>query len=158
MPWGWTEDVTHAPLTMAKSVGDYNYQHYKNTYRLCRQRLQHTHPFLNCKFAIHIYILQQGGISVLTNFMEGELTNFLFELCFFFLWTETNLTTYLCDFIFKQHKRRALFTSSIHVQPFHFWKTSKHLCPIYITQPFFVEVKHIIEQKLEAGSQTVLEV
>ena len=29
MPWGWTEDVTHAPLTTAKSAGDYNYQHYK---------------------------------------------------------------------------------------------------------------------------------
>ena len=45
-------------------------------------------------------------------------------------------TTYLCDFIFEQHKRRALFTSSIHVQPFHFWKASKHLYPIYITQFF----------------------
>ena len=125
-PWWqqrpWETTTTSTTKTHIDSVGrDYN---------------THTHSWIANLQYIFTYYIKVISLYLQTLWKVNSQFFFLNFVSFLFKLIQT-LTMYLCDFIFKQYKTRALFTSSIHVQPFHFWKASKHLCPIYITQPFF---------------------
>ena len=95
-----------------------------------------THPFLNCKFVIHSYILHQGDISVLTNFMEGELIIFLFELCFFFLRTGTKFHHVLVWFYFQKIQDKS-FIYIIDTCPTISFLESKQMSLSYLYNPTF---------------------
>ena len=118
----------------------------------------HTHPFLNCKFAIHIYILHQGDISVLTNFMEGELIIFLFELCFFFLQTRTNFDHVLVWFYFQTTQEKS-FIYIIDTCPTISFLENKQTSLSYLYNPtFFCRSEAHNRAKTRSWSWIVLEV
>ena len=85
--------------------------------------------------------------------MEGELIIFLFELCFFFLRTGTNFHHVLVWFYFQTIQDKS-FIYIVDTCPTIYFLESKQISLSYLYNPtFFVEVKHIIEQKLEADRE-----